>query len=157
MKQIDDLANEFLAQKRIAVAGVSRSGRDTGNLIYDKLKATGHTVFAVNPHSGEINGEPCYPDLTSIPGGVDGVVAVTTPEMTESIARQCVEAGVPRIWMHRSLGSSVSEKAVALCREKGIRVIPGGCPMMYQAPVDFGHKCMKWWFRKTGSLPKTIA
>jgi len=154
MAQLEKLAEEFLSKERIAVAGVSRSGDSAANGIYDKLKTTGHKVFAVNPNATEINGDSCYPDLQSIPEGVDGVVIVTSPEVTKKIVGQCIQAGVPRVWMHRSFGNSVSEEAVTLCVEHGIEVIAGGCPMMFQEPVDFGHKCMKWWFRATGSLPR---
>jgi predicted CoA-binding protein len=61
------------------VAGVSRdkSHHPVGNLIYDRLKKTGHDVFAVNPHMETFEGDHCYPDLQSIPGGVDGVVVIT--------------------------------------------------------------------------------
>src|SRR4029450_6879475 len=49
---LDDKVQDFLAQKRIAVAGVSRGTREhqTGNLIYRRLKETGHDVFPVNPN-----------------------------------------------------------------------------------------------------------
>ena len=45
--------HDFLAQPRIAVAGVSRNKghHPAGNLIYQRLKKTGHDVFAVNPHA----------------------------------------------------------------------------------------------------------
>lgn len=154
MAQIDELAKEFLAQQRIAVAGVSRSTDSTALGIYNKLKTTGHTVFAINPNATEVAGEVCYPNLRAIPGGVDGVVTVTTPEATEQIVKQCIEAGVKRVWMHRSIGNSVSDKAVALGQQNGITVIAGGCPMMFQAPVDFGHICLKWWCGATGKLPQ---
>ena len=135
MSSIDQLAMDFLAQKRIAVAGVSRAGGGAANGIYEKLKSTGHQVFAVNPKAHEIAGEPCYPDLASIPGGVDGVVAVTHPEITAQIVQQCVETGVARVWMHRSLGNSISTAAVEMCHEHGIAVIAGGCPMMFQEHI----------------------
>lgn len=151
---MEEAAREFLAQERIAVAGVSRSGQAAANAIYKKLKDTGHQVFAVNPNATEIEGQPCYPDLSSIPAAVDGVVMVTAPAVTEQLVRQCVEAGIPRVWMHRALGNSVSMEAVRMCEENGITVIAGGCPMMFQDPVDFGHKCLKWWFRLRGTLPK---
>ena len=152
--QVDD----FLAQKRIAVAGVSRNkGRHpAGNLIYRRLKTTGHEVFAVNPHMETFEGDHCYPDLRSIPGGVDGVVIITRPETTERIVRDCGAAGVRRVWMHRSLakGSSVSPEAVEYCRQHDISVIAGACPMMYGAGVDFGHRCMRWVLGVTGGLPR---
>lgn len=147
-----ELAREFLAQKRIAVAGVSRSADSTANGICDKLEQTGHTVFALNPNASEINGRACYPDVGAIPGGVDGVVLVTTPTVSEQIVQQCIAAGVTRVWMHRSIGNSVSETAVAAARAAGIRVIAGGCPMMYQDPVDFGHACLRWWCGLTGKI-----
>ena len=154
---LDAKVNEFLAQKRIAVAGVSRNGSQhpVGNLIYRRLKTTGHDVFAVNPQMRTFEGDRCYPDLQSIPGRVDAVVIITRPETTERIVRDCNDAGVPRVWMHQSLGkgSSVSPEAVEYCRQHGISVIAGACPMMYGDGADFGHTCMRWILRVTGGLP----
>ena len=153
----DAKVHDFLAQRRIAVAGVSRdnSQRSASNLIYRRLKSTGHDVFAVNPHMQSFYGDRCYPDVRSIPGGVDGVVAVTRPETTAQIVRDCNDAGVRRVWMHQSIGrgSSVSPEAVEYCRQHDISVIAGGCPMMYGDGVDFGHACMRWLLKLTGGLP----
>ncbi|MFI4973643.1 MAG: CoA-binding protein [Caulobacterales bacterium] len=148
---------DFLAQKRIAVAGVSRdnSQHPIGNLIYHRLKATGHDVFAVNPQMQAFEDDRCYPDLQSIPGGVDAVVIVTRPEVTEHIVRQCGDAAVRRVWMHGSMakGSSVSPEGVEYCRQHDISVIAGACPMMYGVGVDFGHRCMRQMLKLTGGLP----
>jgi len=149
--------NDFLAQKRIAVAGVSRnnSHHPTGNLIYNRLKRAGHDVFPVNPHMQAFEGDRCYPDVKSIPGGVDGVVIVTRPEITERIVRDCNDAGVRRVWMHQSLGkgTSVSPKAAEYCRQLDIGVIAGACPMMFGPGVDFGHTCMRLVMKLTRGLP----
>jgi predicted CoA-binding protein len=154
---LDARVHDFLAQKRIAIAGVSRNnGRHpVGNLIYRRLKMTGHEVFAVNPHMQTFEGARCYPDLRSIPGGVDGVVIVTRPELTDRIVHDCVDAGVHRVWMHQGMGrgSSVSPTAVDYCRKHDINVIAGACPMMYGDGVDFGHTCMRWILKLTGGLP----
>jgi uncharacterized protein len=154
---LETKVHDFLAQKRIAVAGVSRdnSQHRVGNMIYQRLKKTGHDVFPVNPLMQTFEGDCCYPDLRSIPGGIDGVVIVTRPEVTERIVHDCSDAGVRRVWMHQSLGkgSSVSPKAVEYCRQHDISVIAGGCPMMYGDGVDFGHTCMRWILRFTGGLP----
>jgi predicted CoA-binding protein len=145
----------FLAQKRIAVAGVSRNKNEAANVVYRKLRASGYEVFPVNPNAETVEGDDCYPDLKSVPGGVDGVVIATRPAVTEEVVRECADLGVPRVWMHRSFGQgSVSENAVDYCREKGIEVIPGGCPMMFCRPVDLGHKCMRWILSVTGGLPR---
>jgi predicted CoA-binding protein len=149
--------DEFLACKRIAVAGVSRDKghHPVGNLIYDRLKKSGHDVFAVNPHMESFEGDRCYPDVRSIAGGVDGVVVITRPEATEQVVRDCRDAGVRRVWMHQSVakGSSVSPAAVEFCRQNDIRVIAGACPMMFGPGVDFGHKCMRLYLQVTGGLP----
>ena len=66
----DMKVHDFLAQKRIAVAGVSRnnSHHPTGNLIYRRLKKTGHEVFPVNPHMQTFEGDRCYPEPAVHPG-----------------------------------------------------------------------------------------
>ena len=155
---LETQVHDFLAQKRIAVAGVSRDNahHPTGNLIYRRLKKTGHEVFAVNPNMQAFEGDRCYADLKSIPGGVDGVVIATRPETTERIVHDCSAAGVRRVWMHQSIGkgTSVSPAAVAFCRQHDIDVIAGACPMMYGDGVDFGHTCIRWVLGLTGGLPK---
>ena len=154
---LDTKVRDFLSHKRIAVAGVSRSKsrHPVGNLIYQRLKNTGHDVFAVNPQMQTFEGERCYPNLQSIPGGVDGVVIITRPEITERIVHDCHDAGVPRVWMHQSMGkgTSVSADAVDYCRRHDISVIAGACPMMYGPGADVGHTCMRWLLKLTGGLP----
>jgi len=156
---MQEATRDFLAQKRIAVAGVSRDGKNAANLIYRKLRSQGYMVFAVNPNATILEGDPAYPDLKAIPEKPDAVVIVTRPEVTESIVRQCAELGIGRVWMHNgmhSLGSSVSQEAVQFCREKGITAIPGGCPMMYCAHADLGHQLMRWMQGLTGGLPRQV-
>lgn len=152
-------AEEFLAQKRIAVVGVSRGG-GTGNGILQRLRTTGYTVFAVNPQATEIDGVTCYPTVQAIPDGVDGAIIVTRPEVAMAVVQDCDVAGVKRIWMHNNAffgaaNSSVSDEAVEYCREHGMMVIPGACPLMYGPTADFGHKCMRWLLGATGRLPET--
>ena len=148
---------DFLAQKRIAVAGVSRdtSHHPVGNLIYERLRKTGHDVFPVNPNMTTFEGVTCYPDLRSIPGGVDGVVIITRPEVTKQIVEECGEVGVPRVWMHQSVGAgtSVSKDAVDYCTAHHIDVIAGACPMMFGPGVDFPHACMREILRLLRRLP----
>ena len=161
---IDDLAKDFLAQDCIAVAGVSRTTESPANLIYRTLRKKGIAVLAINPHIDSFDDERCYPDIASLPELPDGLVIVTKPAVAEDLVRQCVEAGVPRVWMHCMLGTrprflknlaasigSVSPAAVRLCRENGIAVIPGSCPMQFLGE-DFPHTCMRGVLRMTGAL-----
>jgi len=154
MSDFTTLAKDFLAQKRIAVVGVSREG-GTGNAIYRKLREEGYTVIALNPNADRIEGDPCYHTVRDLPGPVDGAFLATKPEASEQVMRDCVEAGVPRVWMHYNpmtgpTMSSVSDAAVAYGREHGVTVIAGGCPMMF---MEFFHKVMRWVLGATGKLP----
>jgi len=158
--KIDEMARDFLAQKRIAVVGVSDK-RDTGcNLAYRKLKEAGYQVYAVNPRITQYDGAPCYPDLKSIPEKPEAVFILTNPKVTEQVVQQCVELGVRHVWMHCMMGTkpglaagmtSVSQDAVALCKANGIAVIPGSCPNQFLKP-DFGHGMMRGLFRAFGLL-----
>ncbi len=151
MSKLDSLVQDFLAQKKIAIVGVSDK-RDTGcNLNYKKFKDAGYQVFAVNPHITTYDGAPCYPDLKSIPEKPDAVFILASPQVTDEIVRQCVDLGIKYVWMHCMMGtkpglaagmSSVSLDAVALCRANGINVIPGSCPNQFLNP-DFGHGMMR--------------
>ena len=154
--KLDAAVRAFLAHKRIAVAGVSRTEtNEAANLIYRRLRDRGYEVFAVNPRATSVEGDDCYPDLAAIPGGIDAVVIVTHPDVTPEVVRQCVDLGVDSVWMHRSFGQgSVADGAVAMCEENGIHVIPGRCPMMFLSPVDIGHRCMRWFLGLTGKLPR---
>lgn len=146
-------AHDFLAQPRIAVAGVSRTRQDASNSIYKALRDLGRQVFAVNPNADTVEGDKCYHSVKDIPGGVDGVVIVTRPEITEKVVHDCAEAGVKRVWMHNNTfaQSSVSDEAVAFARSQGMTVIAGACPMMF---LDSGHKFMRMVLGVMGRLPK---
>ena len=158
MTSIADAATEFLSHDRLAVAGVSRNATGQGgNVVYGRLRDRGYTVFPVNPNAETVEGDRCYPDLASIPGGVDGVVIATRPSAAASIVEECAKLGITRVWMHRSFGGgSVSDDAVALARKNGITVIPGGCPLMFGKTPDGGHRFMCWFGKLTGSVPRSV-
>jgi predicted CoA-binding protein len=157
MQTLREAAEEFLAQRRIAVAGVSRDPKQAANLIYRRLRAAGYDAYAVNPNATEVEGDPCYPSVVAIPSTLDGVVVVTPPAAAVAIAGDCAQAGVPRAWLHRGIGpGSLSDAAVAAFRERGIAVIPGGCPNMFGATADPGHRCMCVVLTLTGKIPRRI-
>lgn len=158
MAKIQPLVQDFLAQKKIAVIGVSDK-RETGcNLGYRKFKEAGYTVSAVNPRLSAYEGDPCYPDLKSIPEKPDAVFILANPRVTEKIVQECVDLGIKHVWMHCMMGTkpglaagmtSVSPEAVRLCTENGIAVIPGACPNQFLKP-DFGHSMMRVMFGALG-------
>jgi hypothetical protein len=143
MSHVPAAVSEFLAGKRIAVAGVSRTGASAANGVFRKLRSCGYETIPVNPNATTIEGVTCYPDLTSIPGEIHGVVVATHPRDASEVVRQAVARGVRRIWFHRSFGQgSVSEEAVAQAERASLSTIVGGCPLMYLQP-DIAHRCMR--------------
>ncbi len=113
--------------------------------------------FAVNPNADQLEGDKCYPDLKSIPGGVSAVVIGTRPERAEVTMRECVELGIKHVWMHRSIGGgSVSTVAADYGRRRDINVIPGGCPLMFEPVDDGAHKAMRFVFTLSGAVPRRV-
>jgi predicted CoA-binding protein len=158
MTSIKEAATNFLSHKRVAVTGVSRTpGSHGSNVVYNRLRDRGYQVFAVNPNADEVEGDRAYHDLASIPGGVEAVVIGTRPEFAEQTMRECAELGIDHVWMHRGPGGgSVSETATRYGRDHGISVIDGGCPCMFGATADAGHKAMRVVFTLTGNVPKQV-
>ena len=160
MKKLDNLVQDFLSQKKIAVVGVSDK-RDTGcNLAYKKFKENGYQVYAVNPRISMYEGATCHPDLKSIPEKVDAVFILASPKVTEQVVQQCVDLGIKHVWMHCMMGTkpglaagmtSVSQSAVEMCNANSISVIPGSCPNQFLKP-DLGHAMMRGMWRTLGFL-----
>jgi predicted CoA-binding protein len=154
MASLEEAVAEFLALETIAVAGVSREGNLPANHIFRKLMNAGYRVYPVNPAAREVEGVTCYPDLASVPEEIQGLVIAAPSSAAESLVEECVALGICRVWMHRSFGQgSLSERAVDRCREAGIAVIPGACPMMFLEPIDFGHRCIRWVMGVGRKLP----
>ncbi len=156
MPGIPEAAASFLSHRRVAVTGVSRHPETHGsNAIYRRLRERGYQVFAVNPNATEVEGDPSYPNLRSIPGGVDAVVIATRPEIGADAMRECVDLGIKQVWMHHGPGaSSVSAEATEYGREHGITVIDGGCPLMFGRTADFGHRLLRLVY--ASRVPKQV-
>jgi hypothetical protein len=149
-----DLANDFLAQKRIAIVGVTRDVKGWGRRLYDEFKKRGYDTYAVNP-ARALPGLQCYGSLRELPKKPDGVLLVVPPNVTDQVVREVAELGIPRVWMHRGVGKgAVSESAIQFCREKNIAVVYGVCPFMYLQPQGFGHKMHHTFAKWFGKLPQ---
>jgi predicted CoA-binding protein len=151
-------ADEFLSQKRIAVAGVSRDpgGMHASNGIYSRFKDRGYEVFAVNPNAETVMGDPCFRSLKDIPGGVDGVIIATNPSAALSVAQECHELGIKRVWFHKNFGSgSFSKQAHEFCQANGITALVS-CPLWYGKTSDGFHRFFGATCRLLGQVPRTV-
>ncbi len=145
-----EMIDDFLAQSKIAVVGVSRDPRKFGRTVYKDLKHKGYQVFAINPNASEVLGDPCYASLADLPEKVDGIVTVVPPAETEKAVQEAARLGIPRVWMQ---AGSESQRAIDFCKQNGIRAIHNECIMMF-AVNKFPHNMHRWVNKVVGKLPK---
>ncbi|MGO8793750.1 MAG: CoA-binding protein [Candidatus Sulfotelmatobacter sp.] len=127
-----EIIEDFLAQKRIAMVGISRDPKNFSGMLFAELCRRGYDVVPVNPNAPEVQGKRCFARVQDIQPPVEAALLMTSPEVTEAIVKDCAAAGITRIWMYRAGGTgAVSAKAVQFCQENGIAVVPGECPFMF--------------------------
>ena len=146
----EKLVDEFLAQKKIAVIGVSRKKTKFGNAIYRELKQKGYNVFPINPNMTAFEYDTCYPNLLSLPESVDAVVINVPPEQTIKVLREADQAGIRKVWLQQG---SQSEGAIKFCEENGIECVANECILMFAQPSAFIHRAHKWVWGVLGKLP----
>ena len=146
---MNQAVQEFVEGKRIALVGVSRSGKKFGNTIYTELKDRGYQVFIVHPEAKEIDGEPCYPNLSALQGRVDGVLICLPPSKAGEALSEAAQAGIKKIWLQQGVDSP---EVAALARELGVTPITGKCILMYAQPVRSFHAWHRAFARLTGQL-----
>jgi predicted CoA-binding protein len=146
--------HDFLAQKRIAIVGVSRDSKELSRMLVRTLMERGYQVFAVNPAINRVDELPCYPSLSAVPSPIDGVLVMASPAVTDQVVQECATLHIPRVWMYRAQGvGAVSRQAVEYCEEHGIKVVPGECPYMFLTGEHWFHRLHGFVRRITGSYP----
>jgi hypothetical protein len=149
-----EIIEDFLAQKRIAMVGISRERSDFSVTLLEEFRRRGYDMVPVNPSVTELHGQPCFARVQDIQPPVDAVLLMTSPAVTDAVVRDCDEAGIRRIWMYRAAGQgAVSPDAVAFCRGKGIHVVPGECPFMFLPHAGF-HGIHGFIRKITGHYPR---
>ena len=149
-----DRIRDFLDRKRFALVGVSRQPRDFSRILWREFLARGYDAVPVNPQAGEIDGRPCYARFEDIQPPVDSVLLMTAPAVTDTLVRNCADAGVERVWLYRGAGrGAVSPDAIRFCEAHGISVIPGECPFMYLPEGAWFHRLHGWVRKITGAWP----
>lgn len=145
---------DFLAQKRIAMVGISREPRNFSVQLFQELCRRGYDVVPVNPSVPNVLGRPCFARLQDILPPVSAALLMTSPAVTEKVISDCAEAGIARVWMYRAAGSgAVSPKAVAFCEDHGIKVVPGECPYMFLPAAGGIHRLHGFVRKITGAYP----
>lgn len=151
-----DTIERFLEGKRIALVGVSSQPADFSRMLFRELRSRGYDMVPVRPGLSSVDEVAAYARVQDIPGTLDGAILMTSPDVTQKVVRDCCEAHVPRVWMHRAVGKgAVSEEGVRFCREHGMEVIAGECPFMFLPNAGSVHSTHAAWRRAIGTYPRT--
>lgn len=132
---------DFLEQRHVAVVGVSRNTKDFANVVYRHLRDGGRTMYPVNELAdGPIEGDTAYGSLAEVPDPVDGVIVMVPAKRAADVVQSALDRGIPRVWLHKGAGpGAVSGDAVALCRDAGVPVVDGACPLMWDDAHGIHH------------------
>ncbi len=145
-----ELVRDFVSQRRLAIAGVSRSGRKFGNLLLRELKTRGFEVVPVHPGAAELQGLPCAKSLAELKGRVDGLVVVTPPSEAAKLVREAADAGILRVWLQQG---AESDEAVRIARDRGVALVRGHCLLMFLPRAGGIHGFHRLVWRFLGKLP----
>ena len=143
--------DDFLAQRTLALVGVSRDGKGFGNAIRKELTAKGYRLLLVHPEADSIAGQPCARSLGAVAAEVGGLVLVTPPAATTELCRQAAGAGIRRIWMQQG---AESDEAIRFCEEQGLAAVHHQCLLMFAEPAGFPHRTHRWLRGLLGRLPR---
>jgi predicted CoA-binding protein len=147
---------EFLAQKRVAVVGVSRNPKELSNTLWHELRERRYEAVPVNPATTEIDGQRCYASVAEIDPPVSAVLIMTPPAVAERVVEQCVEAGINHVWLYGGMAGkgATSPKAVEYAESHGVDVVAEHCPYMFLPGTPFFHGLHAVGKKVTGSYPK---
>ena len=134
---MNPLIEQFVSSKRIAVVGMSRSGKKFGNMAAKELKAKGYEIFAVHPEAAEIDGFTCSPNLQSLTGKIDGVWISIPPKNVSLVLEEAAQIGLKNIWLQQGAWSAEVQQTID---QLNLPVVSKKCIMMYAPPVKSVHK-----------------
>ena len=130
MNSLADI-RDFMAQKRIAMVGISRSPGEFSHKLFREFVSRGYDMVAVNPNATQINSWCSFSRIEDIRPAPDAVLLMTSPEIAEDILHEW-RSPVRRVWVYGTNGKSkVSPLAVSQLRSQGVKIIEGECPLMF--------------------------
>lgn len=100
---LDDV-RDFLAQRRVALVGLSRNPKDFSHVVFREMSQRGYDMVPVNPAAAELEGRRCFARMQEISPPVDGVLIMTAARDTDRVVRDCMEAGVQKVPIAQQAG-----------------------------------------------------
>ena len=134
---MDQIIQEFVESKRIAIVGASSVSQKFGNAAAKELVERGYEIVYVHPTADQIDGQPVYPNLMAVRDKADVVWVCIPKKGGEAVLREAAEAGFENVWLQQ--GAS-SPELLTLGEELDLDLVSGKCILMYAEPVGSLHK-----------------
>ncbi len=146
-----DIIKNFIAQKNIAIVGVSRNKSKMGYLIYNLLKTQNYTVFPVNPSIDFIDENKVYNNINLIEESIDAVIICTKPEITINILKESIHKNIKNIWIQKGAENS---EIIDYIKENNLNVVYEKCIFMFIEPVKGVHSFHRFLTKLFGKYPQ---
>jgi predicted CoA-binding protein len=120
----EEVVELLKSAKTVAVVGIAHKEDRDSYKVAKYLKEHGYKIIPVNPKYKEVLGEPCYPDLKSVPEKIDVVDIFRNIDAIPGIVDEAINVGAGAVWMQLGLAHNESaEKA----RQAGLKVVMNKC------------------------------
>jgi hypothetical protein len=121
----DDSIRKVLTEaKVIAVVGHSNRVDRPSYQIAQFLRQRGYRLYPVNPAVQEIDGQPSYPDLQSVPEPIDIVNVFRRSEYLAEVVAESIAVQAKTIWAQLGIADPI---AAETARKAGLTVIMDAC------------------------------
>jgi predicted CoA-binding protein len=110
--------------KVIASVGLSSKLERPSHGVCAYLQKHGYRIIPVNPGESEVLGEKSYPDLASVPVGVDLVQIFRNPDAVPAIVEDAIKIGAKVVWMQDGAGNPEAAKRA---EEAGLVAVVDDC------------------------------
>ena len=106
--------------KTVAVVGASNNRHKFGNKAFRAFARQGHTVFAINPHEREVEGQRAYGSVLDVPGPIDMATVYVPPEIGVTVMDDLAKKQVSEVWLNPGADG---EGVIARARALGLKTI----------------------------------
>jgi len=151
MKTSKKSIEDFLRNRKLAVAGVSHDPKKFGHAVYSDLKTKGFDVYPINPGLDTISGQLCFHSVSTLPPDVKNLLIITPKTKTLDILKDAIAKGIDNIWIQQM---SDTGEAIDYLKDKQVNLVSRECILMWTDPVSGFHKFHKTIKKIFGALPK---
>ena len=142
---------EFLDQKHIAIAGISRKSQKFGNAIFKELQKKNYKLYPIHREMTEFEGTKCYPDVKSLPPEVSALVICTQPAQSVDLMNEAIAKKIRHVWLQQG---AQNDESISLAEQNQINLIQKECVLMFAEPSVFIHRFHRGINKIFGKLPK---